>query len=192
MQRLPPSARHAGARLDHRAEEAQPTVAPYVRTERQLEYETCVSCHRQTRSQLTKPSHHPIIEGKITCSNCHNPHGALSKAMLNYETIPQLCTTCHQEKRGPFVYTRRSRRTASPAITRTGRTTTACSPKRRRMSARTATTLRGTPARSTTQAAAGTTPATPNTRLIARGCINCHYFVHGSNAPAMRGKFFLR
>ena len=36
-------------------------------------------------------------------------------------------------------------------------------------------------------------PATaPNTRLIARGCINCHYFVHGSNAPAMRGKFFLR
>ena len=31
-----------------------------------------------------------------------------------------------------------------------------------------------------------------NTRLIARGCVNCHYHVHGSNAPAMRGKFFLR
>jgi len=36
-------------------------------------------------------------------------------------------------------------------------------------------------------------PATaPNTRLISRGCINCHYNIHGSNAPAMRGKFFLR
>ena len=31
-----------------------------------------------------------------------------------------------------------------------------------------------------------------NTRLIARGCNNCHYHIHGSNAPAMRGKFFLR
>jgi len=29
-------------------------------------------------------------------------------------------------------------------------------------------------------------------RLIARGCVNCHNNMHGSNAPAMRGKFFLR
>jgi hypothetical protein len=32
----------------------------------------------------------------------------------------------------------------------------------------------------------------PNNRLVARGCVNCHYHVHGSNAPAMRGKYFLR
>jgi hypothetical protein len=38
----------------------------------------------------------------------------------------------------------------------------------------------------------GWSAATPNTRLISRGCINCHYHIHGSNAPAMRGKFFLR
>ena len=25
-----------------------------------------------------KPSHHPIIEGKVKCSDCHNPHGALT------------------------------------------------------------------------------------------------------------------
>jgi hypothetical protein len=36
------------------------------------------------------------------------------------------------------------------------------------------------------------TPGAANTRLIARGCVNCHYHVHGSNAPAMKGKFFLR
>jgi len=34
--------------------------------------------------------------------------------------------------------------------------------------------------------------AVPNNRLVVRGCVNCHFQVHGSNAPAMRGKFFLR
>ena len=29
-----------------------------------------------------KPSHHPIIESKIKCSDCHNPHGAISPVML--------------------------------------------------------------------------------------------------------------
>jgi predicted CXXCH cytochrome family protein len=32
----------------------------------------------------------------------------------------------------------------------------------------------------------------PNTRLVARACLNCHTNIHGNNAPAMRGKFFLR
>ena len=31
-----------------------------------------------------------------------------------------------------------------------------------------------------------------DTRLIDRGCVNCHSNLHGSNAPAMRGQFFLR
>ena len=83
----------------------------------------------------------------------------------------------------------RSRRTASPAITRTGRTTTACSPS--------AECLPGLPRR---LAAPGhdlrrkrrLEQRDAKHALIARGCINCHYFVHGSNAPAMRGKFFLR
>ena len=35
-------------------------------------------------------------------------------------------------------------------------------------------------------------PATTANQQIARGCINCHYSIHGSNAPARRGKFFLR
>jgi DmsE family decaheme c-type cytochrome len=59
-----------------------PTVSPFVNTERQLEYETCISCHKQVRVQIGKPSHHPIVEGKVTCSSCHNPHGAQSHAMI--------------------------------------------------------------------------------------------------------------
>jgi predicted CXXCH cytochrome family protein len=32
----------------------------------------------------------------------------------------------------------------------------------------------------------------PNTRFIARACLNCHNSIHGSNAPANRGQFFTR
>jgi hypothetical protein len=31
-----------------------------------------------------------------------------------------------------------------------------------------------------------------STRFIARACVNCYNAVHGSNAPASRGKFLTR
>jgi DmsE family decaheme c-type cytochrome len=169
-----------------------PTISPYVTTERQLEYETCTSCHRQIRSQLTKPSHHPIIEGKVTCSNCHNPHGALSKAMVKAESIPQLCTTCHAEKRGPYVWghppveenclTCHNSHGSNHARLLAEKAPNVC------QDCHDASRHPGT----IYDGSGGWNAATPNTRLIARGCVNCHYHIHGSNAPAMRGKFFLR
>ena len=174
-----------------------PTVSPYVTTQRQLEYETCTTCHRQIRSQLLKPSHHPIIEGKVTCSNCHNPHGALSKHMVNAESIPQLCTSCHAEKRGPFIWghapveenclTCHNAHGSNHARLLAEKAPNVC------QDCHDAAKHPGTiydasggwnniPPRNTT----------PNNRLIARGCVNCHYQIHGSNAPAAQGKFFLR
>ena len=49
------------------------------------------------------PSHHPIMEGKMVCSDCHDPHGQLEKN-LKAETINLLCYKCHAEKQGPFAY----------------------------------------------------------------------------------------
>mgnify|MGYP000290360402 CR=1 FL=1 len=79
-------------------------VSPFTTTARVLEADTCGTCHKQVRNAVNKPSHHPIVEGKVTCSDCHNPHGALSPAMVKHETVNQQCFSCHADKRGPFVF----------------------------------------------------------------------------------------
>ncbi len=34
------------------------------------------------KSQANKLSHHPILEGKLACSSCHNPHGTLTSHLV--------------------------------------------------------------------------------------------------------------
>ncbi len=61
---------------------AQFAAAPYTTTARQLTYKRCIECHTDVRGEILKPSHHPIIEGKVGCQDCHEPHGSLIKASL--------------------------------------------------------------------------------------------------------------
>ncbi|MBI4469993.1 MAG: DmsE family decaheme c-type cytochrome [Acidobacteria bacterium] len=68
------------------------------------EPDLCLDCHAQRRAQLSYPSHHPILEGKIKCTDCHNQHGSGSRAMLRQENVSQLCFQCHPEKEGPFTF----------------------------------------------------------------------------------------
>ena len=37
--------------------------------------EVCFTCHKERRAQLQRSSHMPLREGKVTCMDCHNPHG---------------------------------------------------------------------------------------------------------------------
>nr|MBN2277366.1 DmsE family decaheme c-type cytochrome [candidate division Zixibacteria bacterium] len=65
--------------------------------------EKCYGCHSDVRAASFMPSHHPVREGKMTCLDCHNPHGG--QATLTMEnTGRELCFSCHPEKEGPFVY----------------------------------------------------------------------------------------
>jgi DmsE family decaheme c-type cytochrome len=64
----------------------------------------CYSCHATVRGQMNKTSHHPVKEGKMACSSCHNPHGSVGKSMLKETTVNETCFTCHQDKRGPFAW----------------------------------------------------------------------------------------
>ena len=48
-------------------------------------------------------SHHPIKEGKMVCSDCHDAHGQ-PKATSRPRRVNLLCYKCHAEKQGPFAY----------------------------------------------------------------------------------------
>jgi predicted CXXCH cytochrome family protein len=68
--------------------------------------DVCFQCHLDLKGQFSLPSHHPIMEGKMSCTDCHNPHkgraapgGAGSLLSDN-----QLCQSCHLPQRGPFVF----------------------------------------------------------------------------------------
>jgi DmsE family decaheme c-type cytochrome len=63
----------------------------------------CYRCHPEIYARTSMPSHHPIKEGKLVCSDCHNPHGQMP-GNLNEATINQLCYKCHADKQGPFAY----------------------------------------------------------------------------------------
>ena len=64
----------------------------------------CYSCHTNVRGEMQKSSHHPVREGKMSCSSCHNTHGSTGKSLLKAATVNETCYTCHQEKRGPFLF----------------------------------------------------------------------------------------
>jgi DmsE family decaheme c-type cytochrome len=171
--------------------------------------EVCWQCHQPIRAANFKPSHHPIIEGKIKCSDCHNPHGALSPAMVKQPTINDQCYSCHADKRGPYVFNH-------PPVEEN--CVTCHNPHGSVHNAllnesapnlcqdchdwsRHPGTLYGAAGAWTCQpgdtspACAGKTGqpnSAVNNRLVARACLNCHNAIHGSNAPGNRGKFFTR
>jgi DmsE family decaheme c-type cytochrome len=70
----------------------------------EVEMETCFQCHKDRRAQIFRSAHMPLREGKLTCSNCHNPHGSATEAMLKENSINDTCYKCHAEKRGPFLF----------------------------------------------------------------------------------------
>jgi predicted CXXCH cytochrome family protein len=72
------------------------------------EPDACFRCHLQVRAQFELPDHHPVIEGRMSCADCHDPHGGdilkpaaggLAMARRN-----ENCAQCHREQTRPFVF----------------------------------------------------------------------------------------
>lgn len=75
--------------------------------------DVCYGCHANVRAQFSLPFKHRVNEGFMTCSDCHNPHGAaapnsgmgarprMMAASLGNE---EPCFKCHIDKRGPFAF----------------------------------------------------------------------------------------
>lgn len=65
------------------------------------EPELCATCHPTAVQDTKLPFHHPIPEGKMTCTDCHNVHGD-DRAITSGANAGEMCFRCHAEKEGPF------------------------------------------------------------------------------------------
>jgi DmsE family decaheme c-type cytochrome len=79
-------------------------VSPKYNLKTAFEPDTCFQCHKDRRAQMYRSAHMPLREGKIVCSDCHNPHGSFTEALLRENSINDTCYKCHAEKRGPFLF----------------------------------------------------------------------------------------
>jgi DmsE family decaheme c-type cytochrome len=80
------------------------TVSAKFQLKTVAEVDTCFQCHKDRRAQMARSSHMPLREGKMTCSNCHQPHGTANPSLLREVSINENCYKCHAEKRGPFLF----------------------------------------------------------------------------------------
>lgn len=64
----------------------------------------CVECHADSVAQFQLPSHHPVREGKMTCTSCHNAHAATEFMLHTRMRSNDLCFECHQAIEGPWVF----------------------------------------------------------------------------------------
>jgi DmsE family decaheme c-type cytochrome len=148
-----------------------------------FEADTCFECHKNKRAEVHRQSHMPVVEGKMTCSSCHNPHGSYSEAMLKTATPNETCFKCHAEKRGPFLWEH------APV-------TENCMNCHDAHGSNNDSMLKISRPRLCQQCHSGgqhnSNPRNPLITLYAQGkeCQNCHSNHHGSNNPA--GARFLR
>ncbi|MEO5377863.1 MAG: DmsE family decaheme c-type cytochrome [Magnetococcus sp. DMHC-6] len=94
----------------HAAQEVACTTCHEMHTDRdrvmqkESQPKVCFGCHKTQRALFNRPSHHPVPEGQMVCTDCHNPHGSAGIKSLKKDSVNDTCYQCHMEKRGPFVH----------------------------------------------------------------------------------------
>ncbi len=155
-----------------------------------LQAETCTGCHLAQHAQMHRPFTHPVREGQLVCSDCHNPHGGSGPADLHTMTINESCYNCHAEKRGPFLW---EHQPVAEDCTHchqphgsvhrdllTQRTPFLC--QQCHMSQ-----FHPSAALSGTGLPGDSLPSGSQS-MLGRDCMNCHVQVHGSNHPSGPGQ----
>lgn len=63
----------------------------------------CFACHKDKRAEFSLQYHHPVKEGRMNCTACHDLHAPEAKVGTALR-INDTCTKCHQEKAGPWTF----------------------------------------------------------------------------------------
>jgi predicted CXXCH cytochrome family protein len=66
----------------------------------------CFQCHGNIRGKFDLPSHHPVPEGKMSCTDCHPPHkgSAYFAGGTSLVRENEGCLSCHPSQRGPYAF----------------------------------------------------------------------------------------
>jgi DmsE family decaheme c-type cytochrome len=161
-----------------------------------IQPEVCFSCHKSERAQLHRISTHPVAAGKMACSDCHNPHGSTGPTLMRKASVNETCTSCHAEKRGPFLWEHEPVTEActnchtphgsniSPLLkVRTPWLCQTCHSGDHGAEVNSGSNLRNG-IRTNINGIQPPAGAPPRAQLNGRNCQGCHFQTHGSNHPA--------
>jgi DmsE family decaheme c-type cytochrome len=152
--------------------------------------ELCSTCHRNVANRQHRFNHMPLREGAMTCTSCHNVHGSTNVRLLRAgTTIDESCTSCHADKRGPFLWEHAPVSEScitchDPHGSNNDRMLVSKQPflcQRCHVTSRHPPTVYEGYILNNSQNA---------NKIFARSCTVCHQLVHGSNSPS--GKALLR
>jgi len=152
--------------------------------------EQCGTCHKNIVNKQNRFNHMPVREGKLECSSCHNVHGSTNVRLLKTgTTVDESCTSCHAEKRGPYLWEHAPVANAcvtchDPHGSNNDRMLQAKQPF---LCQRCHVTSRHPP---TVYDGYQLLNSSNANKMFGRACTNCHTQIHGSNAPS--GKALLR
>ncbi len=130
----------------------------------------CTQCHADVAAQFKQPNRHPVPEGHMWCSDCHNPHDARRK--IRDRKLNQLsCVKCHKQYRGPFVFAHQADRLEGCVICHVPHGTS----NRRMM-------RQATTQQNCLQCHADFPSFHDQTQgAVFTNCLSCHTEIHGSN-----------
>jgi predicted CXXCH cytochrome family protein len=139
----------------------------------------CFTCHSDVKPAFAQPFHHQVEEGLVRCTDCHDPHGTFQQNQLRVTADQNaICTRCHTENAGPFVY-------EHPVIKTEG--CTSChsphgSPNPRLLNVSNVNTLCLQCHSASMNFHAPGAPSFHNQATQYQACTLCHTQIHGSNA----------
>lgn len=69
--------------------------------------EACYKCHQKQKGEFGLQYHHPLPEGKMTCTSCHDPHSendVKPGKVSSLEGVNEVCAKCHKDQTAPMVF----------------------------------------------------------------------------------------